>query len=214
MHTSTVLSAEDFTYRQLSSDSQGEVLAEFPALFPDYNKLDRVGVVSPRLEDGVLGVGVALLALTTSFYDAKRRDGPEFFDYPHHFALLGGKGWDLLTRLGHEGNTSELMEATWGNLDVWPETSWQVTAPNATAMLRKVYSLQINCLFWPESPLATPDEPQLPKHARTLLQSRLKTVFLYGSASPNCAIHGSQRAQGLVASSVRHLPGGGRVTRA
>ena len=207
MHTSTVLSAADFTYSYRPPNSFVEDAAQFSKLFPDYNPLDRVGVVSPRLEDGVLGVGVALLALTTAFYDEERRRGRAFFDYPYHFALLGGEGWDVFSHRGPIDHTTQVMEATWGNLDVWPETNWQLAAPNATVMLRKVYSLQINRLFWPETPITPPDEPQLPKHARALLQSRLKSVFLYDSASPNCTVRGSQRAQDMVASSVRRLPG-------
>ena len=61
---------------------------DFETFCPDYHELDRTGVISPHLEDGILHAGYALLALTTAFYDIWRARTDDFFIYPQHFAIL------------------------------------------------------------------------------------------------------------------------------
>src|SRR5436190_9306686 len=90
MHTSSLLTASDFAYWRL--EAGGAAPIDFAALFPDYHELDRVGVVSPHLEDGIHFTGASLLALATAFYDVQRAKATAFFNYPQHFALLGGAG--------------------------------------------------------------------------------------------------------------------------
>ena len=205
MHTSSLLSAGDFACaRPLAGDT---VAADFAAMFHDHHELDRVAIVSPRLEDGILFAGIGLLALTTAFYDVQRARGGAFHDYPQHFALIGGDGARVATRTGTAPATEALLRASWGNLDVWPQTNWFVVAPTATAMLERVFALQINRLFWPES--LTPDGagPRLPALARALLRSRLKSVLLYDGAAPDAEIRGSAPAMAVVARSIAALPG-------
>ena len=87
MHTSTLLKSSDFQYWRLTDDRR--ISADFGTFCPDYHELDRVGVISPCFEDGILYTGDALLALTTAFYDVLRSQGTDFFDYPQHFAFIG-----------------------------------------------------------------------------------------------------------------------------
>src|SRR5262249_24755639 len=111
MHTSGLLNSGDFELHR----ADGARL-DFAAAFPDFHARDRVAIISPRLADGVLGGGATLLAPATAFYDAKRATGGAFFDYPRHLALLG------------EAGDSARLRASWGNLDVWPDTNWIVVA--------------------------------------------------------------------------------------
>jgi hypothetical protein len=67
MHTSTRLQASDFAFWQRCPDGLKPI--DFDQFWPDYHPQDRVGVVSPCLEDGVYHTAGALLALTTRFYD-------------------------------------------------------------------------------------------------------------------------------------------------
>ena len=83
MHTSSILTASDFTYRSITRE-QTEV-CDFSAFCPAYNEQDRVGVVTLHPEDGIRHCGIALLAITTCFYDTLRSRYDEFFDYPQHF---------------------------------------------------------------------------------------------------------------------------------
>ena len=85
MHTSQTLRSSHFEYR--CTEASGRVA--FSSFCADYHEQDRVGVVSPHLEDGVLHTGYALLALTTAFYDVQRAGGSDFFIYPQHFAIIG-----------------------------------------------------------------------------------------------------------------------------
>lgn len=90
MHTSTRLVSTDFHFLQHAPS--GEQPVAVAAFCPDYHPQDRVGVVSPSLEQGVLHTSYALLALTTVFYDHMRAQKSEFFDYPQHFAFVGTSG--------------------------------------------------------------------------------------------------------------------------
>jgi hypothetical protein len=74
--------------------------------------------VAPYLEEGVLQTGYALLALTTAFYDVLRARTAEFFDYPHHFALLDVNDAGVRTRAGRLPLPQAALGSPWGALDV------------------------------------------------------------------------------------------------
>jgi hypothetical protein len=203
MHTSKVLRSLDFQYRPL----EGSVTVDVSVFCPHYHTLDRVGVVSPGLEDGVRGTGYALLALTTAFYDVLRAHTADFFDYPHHFAFLDANEAGVRTRSGRLPLDTATMGAPWGGLDVWPDSNW-ITAPGTvTGMLKKVFDWQISRLFWPED-FTTPQgaEPLLPAHVLALLRTRLKTVYYYNTTLPTIAIHVTQQVEDLVQKSLARLP--------
>src|SRR5262245_41951748 len=113
MHTSTVLQSSDFCYRRM--ERERSVPADFASLFPDYHELDRVGVVSLSLEDGILQVGGTLLALTTTFYDVQRAKGEPFFNYPQHFALFGESEGKIPTHCGTVPLSPDVIGPPWGN---------------------------------------------------------------------------------------------------
>lgn len=209
MHTSSRLTSADFTYQKSEGQKQAtpQTFADFCA---DYHAQDRVGVVSPDLHDGVLCVGQSLLALTTAFYDYHRESGSNFFDYPQHFAFVGSdsvadpsKGWVPWT--------------AWSKLDVWPDNKWITVAPTATSMLHALFDFQINRLFWPQNFWPAPDEDPLPDYAYRMLQTRLKSIYLYSqpdrvehanSVSSNSVIEvsGSAAVKTLLQESIEHLP--------
>lgn len=208
MHTSTVLQASDFVYRRLGPETGAA--ADFDSLFPDYHELDRVGVVSLTLEEAILHTGVALLALTTAFYDAQRAKGAPFFNYPQHFALLGGAGGKIQTRSGAVAMSPEVLGPSWGNLDVWPESNWHLGPPTAEGMLRRAFDLQINRLFWPERLAPQQPEVRLPSYVPRMLRSRLKAVYYYDSASPTLGVEGGPQVAHLLQRSRRAVPGADR----
>ena len=105
MHTSSRLASSDFQYRQ--SGIGGLEKVDFITLFPDYHPQDRVGIVSPRLEDGIQYAAAALLSITTAFYDALRSRDSDFFNYPQHFAIFDGDDQGVMTghgRLSFDGD--------------------------------------------------------------------------------------------------------------
>ena len=204
MHTSTVLRPADFRYMRHHAD--GSVDASFQAFCPDYHESDRIGVVSPCLEDGIVHTAYALLALTTMFYDALRAGAPDFFDYPRHFALIGATAGRF-----HAGNTTlpiaeAPLGATWGNLDVWPDSQWLYAPATATGILKQVFTAQLDRVFWPQDLRPGPDAGTLPIYVRKLLRTRLKSVYYYNTPPPNFEIEATPPVEALAQSSRERLP--------
>ncbi len=202
MHTSKLLKASDFQYWRLAKRNRTSL--DFEAFCPDYHELDRVGVISPCLEDGILYAGDALLALTTAFYDVLRSRTTDFFDYPQHFAFIGASGDTVYTQV--EQLPIDQIGIGWGNLDVWPNSKWIATPKRLTGMLRKAFDFQINRLFLPHDFKLGPNEPLLPAYARKMLQTRLKSVYYYNTPTPNLEIRASQQVADLVQKSVAEFP--------
>ena len=211
MHTSTLLSAKDFQHWQPKAGQRLKV--DFATLCPDYHERDRLAVVCPHLEDGVLHTGFALLSLTTAFYDVLRGRGSEFFDYPSHFAFIATTPEGVTTYKGPRRMEENALGGAWSNLDVWPETQWITVPESATEMLYKVFSFQINRLFWPENFTPAAGEAQLPPNVRRLLKARLKAVYYYAPTVPNVEIHASQQVEDLVRTSIEKLPGAETLSR-
>jgi hypothetical protein len=207
MHTSTILRATDFTYCSVAG--QASSLTDFQTFCPGYQPLDRVGVVSLCLEDGIRYTGFALLALTTAFYDVLRARPAEFYDYPQHFAFLDADETGVQTHTGRLSMSQAAMGAPWGRLDVWPDSNWITATGTATGMLKKVFDWQISRLFWPESLHVKANELPLPLHVRRLLATRLKTVYYYNTATPTIAIGATTAVEELVQSSFQRLPSAG-----
>ena len=197
MHTSRVLRSSDFQYWRLGDD--GAIRIDFGTFCSNHHELDRVGVVSPSLEDGVLGAGYALLALATAFYDVQRARTDDFLTYAQHFAIIGANGGRMLTRGGPMDLDEATLGASWGMLDIWPESNWHLAPGTVAGMLRKVFDLQISRLFWPEAFQPGEEKERLPFPRPAILRSRLKAITYYNAAVPNVAI----RATGKVADLVR-----------
>jgi hypothetical protein len=174
---------------------------DFNDFCPEYHELDRVGVVSPFLEDGILYTGFALLALTTAFYDRQRACSSDFFTYPQHFAFIGANNLGVSTCIGplisngdqgdQLSDESELGRA-WGWLDVWPSSQWITATATPASMLKKVFEFQISRLFWPWDFRVTENDETLSAVIRKLLRARLKSVYYYNAPSPNIALRVSQ----------------------
>ena len=202
MHTSKLLKASDFQYWRLAEDER--ISVDFEGFCPGYHELDRVGVISPCLEDGILYTGDVLLALTTAFYDVLRSRTTDFFDYPQHFAFIGASEDSVYTR--GERLPMDRVGTGWGNLDVWPNSKWIATPRSLTGMLKKAFDFQINRLFWPQDFKQGSDESPLPTYARKMLGTRLKAVYYYNTPTPNVEICASQKVADLVQRSLAEFP--------
>jgi hypothetical protein len=202
MHTSKLLKASDFQYWRLAEDER--ISVDFEGFCPGYHELDRVGVISPCLEDGILYTGDALLALTTAFYDVLRSRTTDFFDYPQHFAFIGASEDSVYTR--GERLPMDHIGTGWGNLDVWPNSKWIATPRSLTGMVKKAFDFQINRLFWPQDFKQGSDESPLPAYARKMLGTRLKVVYYYNTPTPNVEIRASQKVADLVQRSLAEFP--------
>lgn len=212
MHTSTRLQATDFQFGQWQ---QGQFVPVcFDAFCPNYHELDRVGVVSPCLEDGVLHTAYALLALTTAFYDVQRARATDFFDYPQHFAFVGAGAGGVRTRGAPLPLTQPYLWNAWSWLDVWPENKWITGPPTALGMLKQIFDQQINRLFWPSDLKPALNENPLPPYVAKMLKTSLKAVYYYQrtglavemSAPTTFEIHPTPAATTLVQESLAQLP--------
>ena len=201
MHTSKLLKSADFQYWRLAEDER--IRVDFAGFCPDYHELDRVGVISPCLEDGILHTGDVLLALTTAFYDVLRSRETDFFDYPQHFAFIGASGEGVHTCGGWL--PIDQIGTGWGNLDVWPHSKWIATPRSVTGMLKKVFDFQINRLFLPHDFKPGSNESPLPAYALKMLDTRLKAVYYYNTPIPNIEICASEQVADLVQKSIAQL---------
>ena len=210
MHTSARITQSDFVYRR-RQDSKSEVLS-FSEAYPDYHPLDRVGLVSPRLEDGVFGLAAAVLGLATGFYDCLRSKGDEFFNYPQHHAFIGGRESRVHTRNGDKDLSIPEMGSAWGWLDVWPETNWHLCPATPEDMLEAVFRHQVNRVFWPASFMPGEVDNPLSHYAYKLLSGRLKSVWYYDCEDGNLEVLASGSAADVIRESLERLPRGGAET--
>lgn len=211
MHTSTRLNSTDFQYWQNEAGVQKK--ATFDDCFPNYHVYDRVGVVSPCLEDGVIHTGHALLALTTAFYDFHRSQSADFFTYPQHFVFVGQDDEGIQTREGPASPELETVWHAWSWLDVWPSSKWIVGHLTASAMLKNVLDYQITRLFWPKELKPDSNDAKLPAYALKLLKSDLHSVYLYSSSRNELevsgnwiGISGETAVETLIQESINKLP--------
>lgn len=211
LHTSDRITQSDFVYRRLR-ESESAVLS-FAGAYPDYHPQDRVGLVSPRLEDGVFGVAAAVLGLATGFYDCLRSKGDVFFDYPLHHAFIGGQGARVRTRSGDVELSTGEMGSAWGWLDVWPETNWHLCPATPVGMLEAVFRHQVNRVYWPASFMPGAVERPLSRYAYKLLSGRLKSVWYYDCRDGNLEVRASGSAADVIRESLERLPAGGAGNR-
>ena len=200
MHTSSVISASDFEYWQRGANGPARV--PFAAFCPDYDASDRTGFVSPFLEDGILHTAIAILGLTTAFYDAWRARTDDFFIYPQHFAILDISAEGVNSGSGRLRLDRDRLGWPWGNLDVWPESQWVPSDGSVYGALKRAFDLHINRLFWPESFVPGEGENRLPEYAFKIMRTRLKAVFYYKAGEPNIEIRGNTNAKKVADQSV------------
>lgn len=199
MHTSTELQADHFQYALLQSGT--ETALTFDGMFPDYHRQDRVAVVGATMEGTVRAARGTLLALTTGFYDALRARGGAFFDYPQHFCILAGDERGIRTQSGFMPMDLATIGKPWTMLDVWPESKWHTAPPTAAGLMRSVFAMQIDRLFWPESlksRLPTGEGARLPDYIRKTLGTHLKQVWYYDTTWPTHRVTWGNAAQAMI----------------
>ncbi len=219
MHTSTRLQSSDFQFWQGRQGQRTSV--HFDVFCPNYHELDRVGVVSPCLEDGVLHTAGALLALTTAFYDKQRVRATDFFDYPQHFAFVGTDTPGIYPENTTLSVASPKLWDAWSWLDVWPDNKWITAPPTASAMLKQIFDVQINRLFWPIDLKPVDTESPLPGYVAKMLKTSLKAVYYYqrtnwaddSSLCESIEIQLNAAATALVQESIDKLPSASVLTR-
>lgn len=143
MHTSKVLRSHQF--RVSGADGTTVNLAA------GLTERDRLGIVSPRYEDGILGASAATLLFVTAFYDLMRAQeagsGQPFFAYPDYFAFLLRDG-DGVRGMSGPAPLTDGVSAAYGKLDVWPEDKW-VVAHDAADLWAGVQERGITHLLLP-----------------------------------------------------------------
>ncbi len=204
MHTSERVESSNFVYRRLS-DSEPDFLS-FSDAYPDYHPQDRVGLVSPHLEDALVGTAAAVLGLATGFYDCLRSKEEVFFDYPQHHVFIGGLAPNVHTRGGTIPMTEKEWGGPWGWLDVWPETNWHLCPATPVRMLDAVFQHQINRVFWPASFMPVEVDEPLSHYARKLLSGRLKSVWYYDCTEADMEVRASESAVDIIRESLERLP--------
>tara|TARA_Y100000588_G_scaffold334145_1_gene373444 strand:- start:293 stop:1051 length:759 start_codon:yes stop_codon:yes gene_type:complete len=204
MHTSTLIKTEDFEYFQRGHDGEPFVTCEFDACFPNYHDQDRVGVVSMPFENAPLYTGFALLACGNAFYDAHRARGGVFFDYPQHYFFYECDDEGLNTSVGRR-HVAKDERGCVGHLDVWPENKRVATPPGVLAMITMAFDYNINRLFWPYGYGLDKVDKKLPWYFRSMMRTRMKSVYYYNSPLPNMQIRGTASPEKLVWETIGQL---------
>lgn len=199
MHTSDVLRSHQFHVH----DGRGQVVSLTTGLTTD----DRLGVVSPRYEDAILGAGAAILTFVTAFYDLQRarqqETGEPFFVYADYFIFLRGEGSEVRGQAAPAPLDGAVGSAL-GWLDVWPQEKW-VVAGDLAGLWAQVAARGITHLLLPAHP-----DPELGA-VPTSVTSRLKAVYRYllpGEADEEVmiAIDLDDEPLAVVTEAVRRLP--------
>lgn len=204
MHTTEILKAEHFQYVRLTGTA--ETAAHFTTFCPGYQDTDRLGIVSPLYEDGILGAGYAILAFVTAFYDIQRSRSSEFFLYPQHFGFFDYNQEGVRTGWNRFDPTAKEAHGSWENLDVYPRPQWVHTDGTTINMLEEVIAHSVNHLLWPGKGLHK-EELHLPRTLQPWLRKQLRSVYLYSSADPTVEIQAATVVEELVVKSIGKLPG-------
>ncbi len=210
LHTSDRIAQTDFVYRRLRDSETGDL--SFTDAYKDYHPQDRVGLVSPRLEDAIYGTAAAVLGLATGFYDSLRSRTDEFFDYPQHHVFIGGQGARVCARSGNLDLSIEEMGSAWGWLDVWPETNWHLCPATPVNMLDAVFRQQVNRVFWPASFMPGAVDEPLSHYVCKLLRGRLKSVWYYECMDADVEVRALGSAAEVIRESLGRLPRGDAET--
>lgn len=205
MHTSSKLASADFEC--VAHGSTVKSAQSVSAFVGDYHELDRIGVVAPCLEDGVVHAAYAVLGFTTAFYDVLRVRGGDFVNYPQHFCFLDSGEDGVNTGFGRLQIDEPTMGAPWSNLDVWPNNKWIRAGLTPSSMLQAIFDYQINRVFWPDDFRVPDDGPLLSTNVQRILQTHLKDVYYYAPAEPNMEVRVSERVERMVQGSLDVLPG-------
>ena len=146
MHTSAILRSDHFH----SVDDSGAPIA----LTGDLRREDRLGIISPRYEDALLGASGVILAFVTAFYDLQRagqaETGEPFFIYPDYYAFFLGES-DAVHGQTETAALGQGVSDAYGWLDIWPEEKW-IVSQDSGALWAQVASHNITRLLVPSDP--------------------------------------------------------------
>lgn len=146
VHTSDILRSNQFRV----VDQQGAEVS----LTADLTSADRLGVVSPRYEDAILGAGAAILTFVTAFYDLQRarqqETGESFFIYADYFVFFFGENQQVRGQANPAPLEGDVSSA-YGWLDVWPHEKW-VIVRDAADLWAQVQARGITHLLLPAHP--------------------------------------------------------------
>ena len=198
MHTTESLVTGHFAYVRPGHGGAG-----FSDFFPGFAGDEKLGVVSPRPLDGVLGAGYALLACVTDFYERRREGLAANPVYPDYFCFLGPEQPGPDGPADSSGVKREARVGQWGNLDIWPATQWVQTDGSANAFGQAALDRGVTHLFWP----GTLSPGHLPDATRLAALRQLRSVLVYGSDTPNAEIQVDEEAEDMIRRSVLRMPG-------
>ncbi len=203
MHSSKILRTEQFQFLKGGEVTPSNDVYSF---CPEFHEDLRLGVVSPCMEDGILGAGLGVMSFVTAFYDIQRSKSEDFFIYPKYFCFLGGSENGIHSRYADE--TIPLPEAggPWGNLDVWPESQWMATDGTVTGAIEKTCECEIDYLFWPESFRPRSDDDQPGDELRERTAETIHAIFLFGCEEPEFEVRANHTPEELLERSIEHLP--------
>ena len=183
MHTSKQISLNDF----LIVDEKKGVEIDFDSFCPDYYSRDRIAIVNPFCNQGLLGGSRTIFAFTAAFYESLRSKQEPFFNYPQHFTLF----------IGGENPIPAEDCKPWTMLDVWPDSQWLHCANNVNSIIQTLFKLQVNRIIWPSEWKPMNSLTKLSDSLQKILLNRIDNVFFYNSKTSETRISISGKSYDL-----------------
>ena len=183
MHTSKKISLNDF----FIFDENKSVEIDFDSFCPNYHSRDRIAIVNPFCNEGLLGGSRTIFAFTAAFYESLRSKQKSFFNYPQHFTLF----------IGGENPIPEKDCKPWTMLDVWPDSQWLHCENNVNSIMQTLFKLQVNRIIWPSEWKPTDSLKKLSDSLQKILLNRIDNVFYYNSKTSETRISISGKSHEL-----------------
>ena len=207
MHTTATMNVTHFEFQTLTpaAAKAGSSARDFSVFCPGFDRSKALGVVSPHLDDGVLDAAYAVLAFVTHFYEHATLPKTDCL-YAQYFAFfpnIPGAG-GLPTRHGTLSDPLQVLDATWGFLDIWPKTQWIFSAGHPADYLEQAMDRSVSYLLWPSNLRAVGQE--LPATLRRRLLNQLSNVFLFADPAPTYSIVVAQPVEDMALRCINALP--------
>ncbi|MGC2941669.1 MULTISPECIES: hypothetical protein [unclassified Brevibacterium] len=159
MHTSTMLKTEEFSFARDGLD------VGLDEIFPDFNRTDRLGIVSASPGDSLRAAPLLLAAIGAFYEQLWEEEEDEFFLYPDYFVFHIGE-----------------LTGYHSPFDIWPQSKEVIVHPDPQALLAAINDRGITRLILPSQ---SESSGSLMEHAVQHAEREVRSIVrLVGETEP------------------------------
>ena len=204
MHLNELASLRDF--KLIKNKNIKENILEF---CPKFTNKDKIGVVSPNVEEGIFDAGYATLALVLGFYKKEKTQSERDCHYPPYYCFIEEQKSCTFTKVGSTGLTLSHSCGPWQFFDFWPQSKCQKILPKPNNVFELIKNKKITLLFCHKFYLLNKikNYPIKKKLLITniLKETPLKTIHIYGKNAGNIQIMVNKKIEKLIIRSIKQL---------